>query len=161
MSLTEKKEFLKACKTVANKCWVEGTPEQFKSPASLWIPLIKWSLHSFWYQWCSWPVVNLLSSLQQKFRSIPLLCRIVKLYVIDGTLQFNSRKLREGDILSITMPLPHPKERAIKAPDDRWFYLHMKHEGPGSWIWEKSNHYLPACLQWYWKKTSGNGFDFI
>lgn len=47
----------------------------------------------------------------------------------DGILQFNSKSLYKGDKLSITMPQPHPKELAIRAPDGRWFYLHIENEG--------------------------------
>ena len=47
----------------------------------------------------------------------------------DGILQFNSKNLHRGDKLSITIPQPHPKELAIRAPDGRWFYLHVENEG--------------------------------
>lgn len=47
----------------------------------------------------------------------------------DGILQLNSKNLHKGDMLSITIPQPHPKELAIKAPDGRWFYLQVENEG--------------------------------
>jgi len=52
----------------------------------------------------------------------------------DGILQFNSKKLHKGDRLSITLPQPHPKEFAIKAPDGRWYYLQVKNEGSGEML---------------------------
>lgn len=52
----------------------------------------------------------------------------------DGILQFNSKNLYKGDKLSITMPQPHPKELAIRAPDGRWFYLHIENEGAGEML---------------------------
>ncbi|VAW81812.1 hypothetical protein MNBD_GAMMA12-2003 [hydrothermal vent metagenome] len=47
----------------------------------------------------------------------------------DGILKFNSKNLYKGDTLSITLPVPHPKELAIKAPNGTWFYLHVENEG--------------------------------
>ncbi len=47
----------------------------------------------------------------------------------DGILKFNSKNLHKGDKLTITMPLPHPKELAIRVPNGRWYYLHLEYEG--------------------------------
>jgi len=52
----------------------------------------------------------------------------------DGILQFDSKNLHKGDTLSITMPLPHPKELAVRAPDGRWFYLQVEDEGAGEML---------------------------
>lgn len=47
----------------------------------------------------------------------------------DGILKFNSKNLYKSDTLSIILPIPHPKELAIKAPNGTWFYLHVENEG--------------------------------
>ena len=52
----------------------------------------------------------------------------------DGILQYNSKNLYKGDKLSITMPRPHPKELAIRAPDGKWFYLHIENGGAGEML---------------------------
>ncbi len=47
----------------------------------------------------------------------------------DGILKFNSKNLYKSDTLSIILPIPHPCELAIKAPNGTWFYLHVENEG--------------------------------
>jgi len=47
----------------------------------------------------------------------------------DGILKFNTKQLSKGEVLKITLPLPHPKELAIKSPTGQWFYLHIEDEG--------------------------------
>jgi len=55
----------------------------------------------------------------------------------DGILKFNSKDLYKGDMLSITLPLPHPKELAIKSPNGEWFYLHVENEGDSEMLMTK------------------------
>ena len=62
----------------------------------------------------------------------------------DGILKFNSKNLYKGDELSISLPLPHPKELAIKSPIGTWFYLHVENEGDSEMLMPKEKF---AALQ--------------
>lgn len=52
----------------------------------------------------------------------------------DGILKFNTKSLNKGETLIITMPVPHPKEMAIRAPDKRWYYIQVENEGAGEML---------------------------
>ncbi len=43
-----------------------------------------------------------------------------------GTLKCSPRILYRGQMLVLTMPVPHPSGLAIKDPDGNWFYLQDK-----------------------------------
>jgi len=55
----------------------------------------------------------------------------------DEILKFNSKILYKGDEISISLPLPHPKELAIKSPNGTWFYLHVENEGDSEMLMPK------------------------
>jgi len=55
----------------------------------------------------------------------------------DEILKFNSKNIYKNNILSITLPIPHPKELAIKAPNGTWFYLHVENEGADDMLMPK------------------------
>ena len=55
----------------------------------------------------------------------------------DEILKFNSKNLYKNDTLSIILPIPHPKELAIKTPNEKWFYLHVENEGDSEMLMPK------------------------
>ena len=63
--------------------------------------------------------------------------KINKVLHDDEILKFNSKNLYKNDTLSITLPIPHPKELAVKTPNGKWFYLHVENEGDSEMLMPK------------------------
>lgn len=77
----------------------------------------------------------------------------------DGILKFNSKNLDNGDKLSISLPVPHPKELAIKSPDGNWFYLHVENEGASEMLMPKEQFAVLTKLDFDTSKLEARFWD--
>jgi len=77
----------------------------------------------------------------------------------DGILKFNSKKIYKGDKLLISLPVPHPKELAIKAPDGNWFYLHVENEGASEMLMPKEQFAVLTKLDFDTSKLEARFWD--